>query len=265
MRQTIRVLAPLLAAGVMSLLGPGAFAQSSDTQTEGASTIIIEADNALEWNQSAQYYLATGNAFVEQGNQIIEADQIQAFYNSEAEGGDVTRVEAQGSVKLNDGVQTAKGERLDYDVATGVYKLTGSDLEVITTDTTARANQILEFFAADDRIHAAGDARITLSDGRILEADDIQIQNHPDGSIDQIDARGNVLIIMENNRNAKADIAVYTQTSGSALLTGNVSISEGGNILNGQKAEIDFNNGVSRMLATGNNRVTGIFKPTSAK
>ena len=265
MKQTLLFLAPLMAASYIGIFGQAAFAQSNDTSSADASALIIEADDALEWNQNAQYYLATGNAYVERGEQIIEAARIQAFYSSEAEGGDITRVEAQGNVKMTDGVQSAKGETLDYNVATGIYKLTGSDLEVISTDATARATELLEFFTTENRMHAVGDAIITLADGRILAADDIQIQNQTDGSVDQIDARGNVSIIMENNRSANADNAIYTQKTGKALLNGNVRISENGNVLNGQKAEIDFNNGISRMLASGKTRVTGIFKPTSGE
>lgn len=238
----------------------------SFAQSDGGSddTIIIEADNALEWNQSERYYLATGNAYAEQGSQIIEADRIQAFYNSEEDGGNITLVKANGDVRMRDDTQSAKGETLDYDVKTGIYKLTGTALEVVSPDATARSNQILEFFTTENKMRAVGEAIVQLPDGRILEADDIQIQNHEDGSIDQIDANGNVHIIMENARSAMADMAVYTQKEGTALLTGNVTISEGGNILNGQKAEIDFNSGISRMLSSGKSRVTGVFKPASS-
>ena len=263
MKQIKTYVAPLLAASLIGLWSGGVVAQSSSADNASAAEIIIEADDALEWNQNEQYYLATGNAYVERGNQIIEAQRIQAFYSSDAEGGDVTHVEAQGGVKMTDGSQSAKGEILDYDVATGVYILTGDDLAVLGVDATAKANKLLEFFTAEDRMHAVGDAEITLSDGRILKADDVTIQNLPDGSIDQIDALGNVVIILENGRNAISDEAVYTQKTGSALLTGNVTISEGSNILNGQKAEIDFNSGISRMLASGRSRVTGVFKPSA--
>lgn len=253
-------------AGLMVLLHSGlTFAQSSATDTSDRSPIIIEADDALEWNQSERYYLATGNAYVEQGAQIIEAERIQAFYSAEEDGGDITHVTANGNVQIKDATQSARGETLDYNIQTGIYKLTGQGLEVISTDATAKANQLLEFFTLEDRMHAVGDAQITLPDGRILEADDIQIQNHEDGTVDQIDAAGNVVIIMENDRSAKADTAIYTQKAGTALLTGNVTISEGGNILNGQKAEIDFNSGISKMLASGKSRVTGIFRPASAE
>lgn len=237
------------------------FAQSDG---EADDTIIIEADNALEWNQSERYYLATGNAYAEQGSQIIEADRIQAFYSSEDEGGDITHVKANGDVRMRDDTQSAKGETLDYNVETGIYKLTGTALEVVSPDAIAKSNQILEFFTREDRMHAVGNAIVQLPDGRILEADDIQIQNHEDGSVDQIDANGNVRITMENARSAMADMAVYTQKEGTALLTGNVTISEGGNVLNGQKAEIDFNSGISRMLSSGKSRVTGVFKPVSS-
>ena len=230
-------------------------------QDQGPVPLVIEADEKLEWNQEARYYLAVGNALAEQGAQTIKAGRIQAFYNSEDEGGDITHMHADGAVGITDGVQSARGDKLIYDVAAGSYILTGTDLEVISTDATATADEVLEYYAADNRLIAKGDARIALANGRVLAADDINIQTLPDGSVEAIDAMGNVEIELENGRTASSDEAVYTEQTGLALLTGNVTISEGENILNGQKAEIDFNKGISRMLATGNGRVTGVFLP----
>ena len=73
-------------------------------------------------------------------------------------------------------------------------------------------------------------------------------------------ATGNVFIRQPDGRQAEASEGTYDAKAGTALLIGDVKIIDGESILNGQKAEIDFNNGVSRLLTTeGSGRVSGIL------
>ena len=55
----------------------------------------------------------------------------------------------------------------------------------------------------------------------------------------------------------------YSKDTGIAVLTENVTIKEGGNIMNGDKAVIDTINGTSTMSSTeSGQRVGGVFLPT---
>jgi len=55
-------------------------AQPSLSQTGAQDTpLIIEAEEALEWDQTNKFYRASGKALAEQGEQRITAEIITAF------------------------------------------------------------------------------------------------------------------------------------------------------------------------------------------
>lgn len=76
--------------------------------------------------------------------------------------------------------------------------------------------------------------------------------------IDTVTATGNVYVRQQDGKEAFSQTGFYSAVTGKALLTGDVKIIDGESVLNGQKAEIDFNSGISRLLAGENSgRVTG--------
>ncbi|WP_395838855.1 LptA/OstA family protein [Archangium violaceum] len=64
-----------------------------------------------------------GNVVVKQGTMDLQCDEMIAHYNGPRE---VTRVECVGNVRAVDGDRTAKGERADFDVPSGLLVVTGN-------------------------------------------------------------------------------------------------------------------------------------------
>ena len=72
-------------------------AQSLGFSRGGDGPIQIEADDGIEWQRANQLYAARGNARAEQGGVTVEADELIAFYQPNAEGeNEIFRIDANG-------------------------------------------------------------------------------------------------------------------------------------------------------------------------
>ena len=225
-----------------------------------ASALEISATKELIWDQTAGIYEANGAAIAKRGNQEITADVLTAYYDSTSDDQNVTRIVATTNVAFSDEDMTGSGARLDYNVASDFYELTGPDARISAKDGKARAEKLVSFDRVAGLIIAEQKAEILLSDGRLLQGDYIEITLDETEEIKTIFATGNVFIEQQDGKQAYSDESDYDATTGKALLNGSVRIIDGDSILNGQKAEIDFNKGISRLLADeGQGRVSGIL------
>ena len=223
-----------------------------------AETLEISASKELLWDQSQGVYKAIGDAKAVRGVQSISADLLQAYYNDQSEDQDIERIIATTNVRFADADLKGQGTELDYDISRDFYELSGPKAFITSKDGTARADKILSFDRQNGLIKATENSKITLSDGRHLEGDMIEITLTETEEIKAVLASGQVYVRQEDGKEAFADEANYDALSGLAILTGNVKIIDGESILNGQKAEIDFNKGISRLLADeGSGRVSG--------
>ena len=81
--------------------------------------------------------------------------------------------------------------------------------------------------------------------------------------IRRMEAIGSVVVTQEGQR-AVGDRADYDIKTNSLVLSGNVIVTRGEDVLRGQRLFIDMTTGVSRM-ESGGGRVEGMFKSNSAK
>ena len=229
------------------------------SQSAAAEQLVVEASEKLEWNQTDKLYIAQGDAFAQRGTQRIDAQIIRAFYaENNDDGQDITRLEAEGGVTLNDTQQSLTGQSLIYDVAKSLYDISGPDARVSSPEGIATASENIRYDQAKGTILLRGDAQMRLEDGREMAGDALDITLDDTQAMDKLIARGNVVLTQIDGRQSRSDFADYDAATGKALLTGNVQIMAEGNILNGQRAEIDFNKGISRLLPDGaGGRVTG--------
>jgi lipopolysaccharide export system protein LptA len=84
--------------------------------------------------------------------------------------------------------------------------------------------------------------------------------------ITQIKAEGNVFVTMKTkNQQVRSDVAVFDVITQKITVSGNVILSEGGNVIKGSKLVIDIKNGTSTVENTGsgikNGRVGAVFTP----
>lgn len=261
-----RYFSALAALFMLIAIGSEAAGQTAGGQTTGGQTaagqnppLVIEADKALEWDQTKQLYRASGNAMAEQGARRITAGVITAFYSEKQDERDITRIEAEGNVLFTEAGQQARGPRLVYDLQAGSWHISGGPSSVVSSDGTAEAGEAIFYDTEKGEVLLSGGGSIKLQDGRILKGREMRLLLDENNEIDQIQARGQVEVRQINGQLAYADDADYMASTGIAILTGEVRLEDGENILNGQRAEIDFNKGINRMLAGKSGRVSGRF------
>ena len=228
--------------------------------TSFADDMIVNADTSLEWNQKEAFYHASGNAEALQGDQQIKADSLKAFYNPQTDARTITRIIANGDVSFSDDVHNGRGQILDYDVTSLTYLLEGPGAAISGPDGTAKAGQTILFKRSDKVVELVKDAEIMLKDGRHLSGQDITIFLNDADNIDRITANGEVTIIQANGSIATSNEADYDRAGNKAILTGDVQIKDGETELAGDRAEVDFTTGISKMLSNkSGGRVSGRF------
>ncbi|MBY0431508.1 MAG: hypothetical protein K2Q10_09945, partial [Rhodospirillales bacterium] len=126
-RRRILALAAALTAMLNTHAVAPAAAQGFDFAKQGRdSPIEIYADDGLEWSQDGQRFLARGNAKAVRGKVTILCDVLTAYYREHDGKSEISRIEADGHVKVTTATETATGTFGFYDVVSGLVKLTGS-------------------------------------------------------------------------------------------------------------------------------------------
>jgi len=80
--------------------------------------------------------------------------------------------------------------------------------------------------------------------------------------IKRAEAKGDVLVT-QKDQTAKGDNGVFDVKSNTITLTGSVVVTQGANVLRGDRMLVDLNTGVSRVESNKTQRVEGLFNPSS--
>jgi len=227
--------------------------------------IEITAQEGIEWQQKARAYIARGRAHAAQGDSTVDADQLVAYY----EGGDggeatrITRIDADGSVRLTSPTGTATGDKAVYNVTQGILVLTGGPRLNTATDRIS-ARDSIEYWRDKNIVVARGQA-VALRADKTLSADVLvgNIGTARDGSqkIVRIDAYDNVTAVTPSDT-VRAARATYGVETGIAHLSGSVKITRcDGSQLNGNEAEVDMNSGRATLTSGLGGPVRGIIIP----
>jgi lipopolysaccharide export system protein LptA len=241
---------------------PGNSASGGSPNTSNLP-IEVEADQSLEWYRDQRAYVARGHAVATRGEMSILADTLVAYDRDKIGGGtEVWRLTADGSVTIKGPNQQAFGDQGVYDIDRKVAVLTGKDLKFTTLQDTITARDSLEYWQDQDIAVARGNAVAVRQDRRV-KADTLTalFKNSPEGQkvMDRVNAEGHVIMTTATDV-VTADRAVYSPQSNTALLTGSVKITRGQNHLQGDRAEVDFATGQSRLLTSdkpGANKADG--------
>ena len=267
-----RPIAPLVSVCLLfaALLwaAPGAAQQAT---TGGNSALQINADNGIEWRRDELVYIARGNAVATREDLTVSADRLLAFYREVAGETEFYRIEAHGNVVVvmpEDDV--AYGDHGVYYSDRKVAVLTGDNLRLdMAGGDVVRARDSLEYwedFEGRPVAVARGDASMQ-SDTDLIEADTLTASFTEDVQgervLDRVDAIGNVRIRTPNEF-AVGNEGIYYAIDDRAVLAGDVKITQGPNQLNGDRAEVDFETGISRLLPGSGTRVQGLLVPQSS-
>src|SRR4029079_8226481 len=83
--------------------------------------------------------------------------------------------------------------------------------------------------------------------------------------IKRLEARGGV-VVTQKEQTATGDLGVFDMKTNTVTLTGNVMMTQGQNVLRGERLVVDLTSGVSRVESgkNGQGRVQGLFVPGGA-
>ena len=247
---------------LVNLAVPQAAAQGIGVLNKSKSPVVIEAENGVEWRRKDKVYIAKGNATATQGKTRIRADELKAHYKQGANGKtQIWKVTATGKVDIKTEKETATGEQAIYLVETGVFILRGKNLKLATKKQTITASERIEYRSKDKRAYVVGNAKVVEGDKVIRASRFIAyLKDGKDGKVKmrRVEAVGGVIITTKNEV-IRANRGDYNGESKLATLTGDVKLTRGDNQLNGQKAIVNLETGISRMVG----RVSVLLVPRS--
>jgi len=132
-------------------------------------------------------------------------------------------------------------------------------VQVVQGDTTMRCRSLVVFYGGEEG--AAAKPVVATRPA----ADGPATPGMPQGaqSIRRIEARGGVTVVTKD-QNASGDLGVYDLKSKMITLTGNVVVSQGKNVLHGERVVVDMTTGNARVEsgATTHDRVRALILPS---
>lgn len=273
MRRAAHLNAAIL-AGLM--LATAAQAQSLGFGRGNSDPIHIEANEGIEWQRNKQVYIARGDARASQGGVTVEADELVAHYRATESGSDeIYRIDATGNVRILSATEVATSDKAEYDVVKGILIMTGDQVRLVTQQDTITARDSLEYYEDRQLAIARGDA-LAIREDRRVRADvltahfDNKQGDKRSSKMERIEADGNVHLSTATDI-VTAQRGDYQLDAGLATVSGGVRITRGETQLNGDRAEVNLNTGLSRLLTKSagsrepKERVRGIFLPTAPR
>lgn len=134
------------------------------------------------------------------------------------------------------------------------------NVQVVQGDTTMRCRSLVVFYGPEEGASSAKPAVAARS-----AADGPATPGMPQGAqnIRRIEARGGVTVVTKD-QNASGELGVYDLKSKTITLTGNVVVSQGKNVLHGERVVVDTATGNARVEsgATTHDRVRALILPS---
>ena len=233
--------------------------------------IELTADHGIEWKKNKEILIASGNAKASRDGINVFAEVLRAYYRKKVGGGtDLYRLEAVGGVKIFSDTDSMTGQSAVLDFEQAILKVAGKNVVYKTGSDKITATRQMEYWERQNMAIARGNA-VAIHKGKTVRADVLKalLRKNKDGGSEVyiIEAFKNVLIFSQKDK-LRADQAVYKIDSGIATLSKNVFITRGDNILSGDKAEINLNTGISKLLTVNrlgsgprNKKVRGLIFP----
>lgn len=236
--------------------------------TGGDEPIDVYAENGIEWQQENSLFIARGDARAVRGQVEVLSDELRAYYREGTVGqSEIWRLDALGNVRILSNTETAYGDRAIYNADQQVLVIDGEKPRLESGKDILTATQQLEYWETKKFAVARGNA-VATREKKQVRADVLVAHFNQDSrgksQVYRIDAYDNVRVKTEAET-AVGDRGIYNVESGVAVLTGNVTMVRDTNTLNGCRAEVNLNTGVSKLFACpnqqGSNRVRGTFIP----
>jgi lipopolysaccharide export system protein LptA len=138
------------------------------------------------------------------------------------------------------------------------------DVRVQQGDTTMRCATLLVFYDREAGNDAKASALKPAAKGKAMTA----ATPGPGGEqkIKRLEARGSV-VVSQKEQTATGKLGVFDMPTNTVTLTGDVVMTQGQNVLRGDKLVVDLTSGVSKVESAknGRGRVEGLFVPSDAQ
>ena len=251
----------LLGLGLLPLTG---HAQSTPATplTKSKEPVEITADDAIEWLRDAHLYRARGKAIVKQGGTTIQANTIEASYDPALGEQNIQTVTATNHVTItsnstSDATQNRviTADKGVYDLTTGQLVLTGGDLKITSPTMIVTAQQSLNYDRNANKASARGNAIVKTPD-RTLKAHEIDAWFSDKNDLSKAAARGDV-VIQTPQQIVQADSGDYNAVTQQAVMIGNVRLTQGQNHMQGARATVNLQTGVSQLFGSATNVASG--------
>ena len=256
---------PVLALSLGIAAASPVFGQSLNlaSDTDGGP-IEIFADDGIEWRRGNEVLIARGNARAVRKDISVRADVLRAHYASRSDGAtELSRLDAAGGVKIASPSENVTGDSAVYDLEKAILVVSGDRVRLDTGNDRITANKQMEYWERRQMAVARGRA-VGLHDGKRIRAEVLVafLRNDQQGKsrVFRVQAFDNVVIQTEIDT-VRANKGVYNVDPGIATLTGNVRITRGENQLAGDRAEINLNTGISKLLSDPGKPVRGLLVP----
>ncbi len=265
---------------VFAVLGGQHMAFAAPQKGQEAA-LDISAQESLEWYEAKGLYVARGKAQAIHGTTLVEADLLTAHRRAITEGkkavekdagpnvgaGDLDRLTAEGNVHIKDNNQEIFGDMATYDMDKKIFKVTGHNLKYITGQDVVTARDSLEYYQ-DKGVAVARGRAVALHAGSRIEADVLSALFGQDKAgqreMKKMMAKGGVIIVTKDGNVSRGDRAIYNVAKETAVLLDHVRLTQGETQMSGDKAEINFKTGRSRLLNDGSGRVRALLPTSSA-
>jgi lipopolysaccharide export system protein LptA len=139
------------------------------------------------------------------------------------------------------------------------------NVQVVQGDTTMKCQTLVVFYGAEDGASAGKTAPGNEAPAGKSQAPSQAGPVIPQGAQDirRIEARGGVTVVTKD-QNASGDLGIYDLKAKTITLTGNVVVTQGKNVLHGDRVVVDTTTGNARVesnAATAQNRVRALILP----
>ena len=222
--------------------------------------IEIFAEGGIEWNKNSRIYTAKKNAEAKKGKLIVNADILEAHYEEKKENNnEIKFLKAKGNVRINDGTTFITGGRNAlYDIKKEHFIIFGNNVKMTSQNDILSANIKLEFWKNKNIAIATGKAEAIRLTKYQINAEKLVthlLKNDKEESEVKKIIAYNEVVIKTNNEIAYSDKALYNKNSEICKLFGNVRLRKDDNFLTGEYAEMNLNDGISKLLPYPGNKL----------
>jgi lipopolysaccharide export system protein LptA len=151
------------------------------------------------------------------------------------------------------------------------YATFRGNVKAVQGTTTLRAKELIVHYVGGDSLASGGNKEDGEKAPPTKVADAVsgaQGAKGPEAQISKIEAKGEVVITSDKDQTTTSDWALYDVPAQLVTVGGNVVLTQGQNVLKGDRLVIDLKTGESRFENTGNEaaggRIRALFMPKDA-